>query len=68
MLPPFCMKWGVRIFIINPRIDDDLALGVIAKQQTVLLKEFGSEPVLVFVTECTALPVLNTSWILGGCL
>lgn len=51
--------------IVDPCIDDDLALLVITEKQSVLLEEFGAEPVLVFITQSGALAILRSSWILG---
>ncbi len=53
-----------RIFVIHPCVDDHLAWGVVAEEQSVLLEELGPEPVLVIVTERPTLAVLRSRRIL----
>ena len=45
------------VFVIDPGQDDGFARRVVAEEQAVLLKEFGAEPVFVFVTERAPLAV-----------
>ena len=49
---------------IHPGLDDHLARSVIAKEQPVLLQEFGTKPVLAVFPEGVALSVLGPSRIL----
>src|SRR5450755_768979 len=46
------------IFVVDPGVDDDAALAVIAKEQPILLEELRPEPVFVFVAESCTLSIL----------
>ena len=47
------------IFIINPGINNNLALRVVTEKKTILLKELSAKPVFVFFTQRVTLPTLN---------
>jgi len=55
---------ALGVFVIHPGVDDHLARGVVAEEQSVLLEELGPEPVLVIVTERPTLAVLRSRRIL----
>src|SRR2546429_3830328 len=50
---------AVCIFAVDPGVNDDAALAVIAKEQPILLEEFRPEPVLVLIAERCALSILG---------
>lgn len=52
------------VIVVDPRVHDHPARGVIAKEQPVLLEEPGPEPMLVFVTEPPTLAVLRSRRVL----
>ena len=49
------------VLVVHPCKNDNLALGVVAEEETVLLKKFGAKPVLVVFTERVSLPVSLTA-------
>src|SRR5690606_22520937 len=55
---------ALRVFIIDPRHHDDLAGCMVSKEQSVLLEEFGPEPMLVLVSQRSTLPIFRPSRIL----
>ena len=55
VVPAFTGSLGVHI--VHPGKDDDPAFLMKSEEQAVRLEELGTEPVLVLVTECTALPL-----------
>src|SRR2546423_13520342 len=50
---------ALRIFVVDPGVNDDAALAVIAKEQPILLEELRPEPVLVLIAERCALSILG---------
>jgi hypothetical protein len=52
------------IFIINPGINNNLALRVVTEKKAILLKELGAKPVFVFIAQRVTLPVLNPARVL----
>ena len=61
MHQPIPSKFGLLgVVIIDPGVDDHLGASVVAKKQAVLLKEFGTEPVLSISTDLTRTPKFNT--------
>ena len=55
---------ALSVFVINPRQDDYLAWAVVPKEQPILLKELGAEPVLMFLAPSTTLSVLGLARVL----
>src|SRR5438105_15525177 len=55
---------ALRIFVVDPGVNDDAALAVIAKEQPILLEELRPEPVLVLIAERCALSILGARRVL----
>src|SRR5437763_5314246 len=55
---------ALRIFVVDPGVNDDAALAVIAKEQPILLEELRPEPVLVLIAERCALSILGAGRVL----
>src|SRR5947208_15666990 len=59
---------ALRIFVVDPGVNDDAALAVIAKEQPILLEELRPEPVLVLIAERCALSILSARTVLRDAL
>src|SRR5450432_1587969 len=55
---------ALGIFVVDPCVDDDAALSVVAKEQPILLEELRPKPMLVFIAERCALSILGASRVL----
>ena len=52
------------VLIIHPCVDDDFTFLMEAKEQPVLLEEFGAKPVFVFFPKCFSLAIFRPARVL----